>query len=390
MKRHCISDILQKATRGVTLSYEEIVHLLSLENSEPIHQVMRTAQKVREQHFGNKLFLYGFIYLSTYCRNHCTFCFYRKSNKQSPRYRKSLDEVVEIARGLVNSGVHLVDLTMGEDPFFYDDGNFYVLFEMIKRVKEATGIPVMISPGVVPDKILEGFSHLKTDWYALYQETHNPVLFKKLRTGQSFEARSAKRTAARRAGMLVEDGTLLGVGETILDRADSVMAMKQSGVHQARVMSFVPQPQTPLARKHSPPRMMECLFIAVMRLVMPDRLIPASLDVDGIKGLEMRLEAGANVVTSIIPLRSGLAGVSQSSLDIEQGLRSVPEVKKIISHMGLSAADAEEYASWMGVQKEKVTEGEECQDESWHSGGTASGHGGRIPGTPGRIRNSTH
>ena len=72
--------------------------------------------------------------------------------------------------------------------------------------------------------------------------------------------------------------------------------------------------------------MVECLFIAVLRLTLPDRLIPASLDVDGIKGLKMRLEAGANVVTSIIPRNNSLAGVSQSSLDFEQGLRTVPEV----------------------------------------------------------------
>ena len=65
-------------------------------------------------------------------------------------------------------------------------------------------------------------------------------------------------------------------------------------------------------------------MIAVMRLAMPDRLIPASLDVEGIAGLEARLEAGANVVTSIVPPQSGLAGVSQAELDIDAGLRTAP------------------------------------------------------------------
>ena len=63
-----------------------------------------------------------------------------------------------------------------------------------------------------------------------------------------------------------------------------------------------------------------------MRLAMPDRLIPASLDVDGIAGLEPRIAAGANVVTSIVPPDIGLAGVSQSELDIDDGLRTAPEV----------------------------------------------------------------
>ena len=352
MSQHRLSGILLRAIQGVSPSREETIQLLSLEDPASIQLVMSTAQKVRRQHFGNKLFMYGFIYLSTYCRNHCAFCFYRKTNKQSPRYRKNLEEVAKIACGLADSGVHLIDLTLGEDPLIHDTGNFHILFQMIERVKDETGLPVMISPGVVSEEILQHFAAIKTDWYALYQETHNSVLFKKLRIGQNFEDRNRKRNAARRAGMLVEDGILLGVGETISDRADSIIAMKQNNVDQARAMSLVPQPETPVADMPCPSRMIECLCIAVMRLTMPDRLIPASLDVDGIKGLKMRLEAGANVITSIIPPNNRLAGVSQSALDIEQGLRTVSEVKKVITAMGLKIAGGKVYESWMTQRKE--------------------------------------
>ena len=368
MSQHRFSDILLRATQGVSPSREEIIQLLSLEDPASIQLVMSAAQKVRSQYFGNKLFMYGFIYLSTYCRNHCTFCFYRKTNKQSPRYRKNLAEVAQIARGLADSGVHLIDLTLGEDPLIHDTGNFHILFQMIERVKKETGLPVMISPGVVSEEILQHFAAIKTDWYALYQETHNSVLFKKLRIGQSFEERNNKRTAARRAGMLVEDGILLGVGESISDRADSIVAMKQNNVDQARAMSLVPQPETPVADMPCPSRMVECLFIAVLRLTMPDRLIPASLDVDGIKGLKMRLEAGANVITSIIPPNNSLAGVSQSSLDIEQGLRTVSEVKKVLTAMGLKIAGAKDYESWMAQRKEITARrdhpGSRCSSQS--------------------------
>jgi len=356
MQHHHLTDILHRAINGFSPSREEAILLLSLQDSESIKLVMSAAQKVREQYFENKLFLYGFIYLSTFCRNHCAFCFYRKTNKQSPRYRKSLEQVVEIAGELVDSGVHLVDLTLGEDPLIHDTDNFHILFQMIEQIKKKTDIPVMVSPGVVPMEALGIFAEINTDWYALYQETHNPVIYKSLRIGQSFEERNDKRNAARQFGMLVEDGILLGVGETIFDRVDSIIAMKQNDVDQARVMSLVPQPQTPFAEISGPPTMIECLCIAVMRLTMPDRLIPASLDVDGIKGLKMRLEAGANVVTSIIPPKSMLAGVSQSSLDIEQGLRTVAEVDKVLADMGLKIADAKAYESWMGARKKLFSE----------------------------------
>ncbi len=352
MLQRSVKDILHRAIHGFSPSRDDTIQLLSLKDSSSIQLVMSAAQKVRNQFFSNQLFLYGFIYLSTYCRNHCTFCFYRKTNKQSPRYRKSLKEVVEIACELASSGVHLIDLTLGEDPMIHNTGNFHILSQMIGQVKEKTGISIMISPGVVPEEVLHQFAAIQTDWYALYQETHNSVLFKKLRIGQSFKDRNDKRNAARRAGMLIEDGILLGAGETLSDRADSIKAMQQNNADQVRAMSLVPQAQTPLRNMSSPSRMIECLCIAVMRLTMPDRLIPASLDVDGIKGLKMRLEAGANVITSIIPPKNKLAGVSQSSLDIEQGLRSVPEVKKVLADMGLRIANGNSYKSWMAARKE--------------------------------------
>lgn len=190
--------------------------------------------------------------------------------------------------------------------------------------------------------------------------------------------RVQKRNSAQKVGMLVEDGILLGVGETISDRADSILAMKLSGVDQVRVMSFVPQSQTPLASIASPDRKDEYLFISVMRLVMPDRLIPASLDVDGIKGLKMRLHAGANVVTSIIPPSNALAGVSQSTLDIDQGLRTVFEVRRVLKGIGLHIASLENYQDWISHRKAQRFIQEVGHDQSSYYRGTASGDGSCI------------
>lgn len=375
-----LNDLMHKAVNRGSLSYPEVVYLLSLEDPSSIEQVMSTSRQIREQHFGNKIFLYGFIYFSTYCRNQCNFCYYRKSNKLSPRYRKSLAEIEGIATELTESGVHLLDLTMGEDPIIHNTGNYDMLREMTNSVREKTGLPIMISPGVIPGEVIRDFGKDKVDWYALYQETHNPILFRKLRVHQSFEERRAKRMTAIRAGMLVEDGMLIGVGETISDRANSILAMKNDGVHQARVMSLVPQPQTPMFAMEPISRVNEQLCIAVIRLVMPDRLIPASLDVDGIKGLKMRLDAGANVVTSLIPPLSNLAGVSQSSLDIEQGLRTVPEVKKILAQMNLKVAELSGYVKWLDSQKRKVVREEAgCHAESMYSRRSTTGNGSGLP-----------
>lgn len=84
-----------------------------------------------------------------------------------------------------------------------------------------------------------------------------------------------------------------------------------------------------------------------MRLIMPERLIPASLDVDGLAGLKKRLDAGANVITSIIPPQNGLAGVANHSLDIEDNRRSPEHIQPILEASGLEAATPHQYQEWL-------------------------------------------
>jgi methylornithine synthase len=214
-------------------------------------------------------------------------------------------------------------------------------------VAEGTGTPVMISPGVLAEASLRELKAAGADWYALYQETHTPELYERLRVGQPFAARTAARGAARRAGLLVEDGLLTGIGDTPADRARSIVAMRRSGWEQVRVMTFVPQAGTPLGDAPPTGDADELLAIAAMRLAMPDRFIPASLDVDGIAGLERRLQAGANVVTSIVPPTVGLAGVSQAELDIDEGYRTVHGVLPHLERLGLRPAGVAEYRERM-------------------------------------------
>lgn len=348
-----LEGILERAYGELPLTREEIKYLLRLTRPEELSLVFEAAREMRRRHFRNKVFLYGFVYFSTHCRNDCSFCMYRKSNLSFTRYRKTDPEILETAHSLVESGVHLLDLTMGEDPEFFANNyhGFEKLFRTVEKIKKGTGAPLMISPGVVQEDALEEFKKRGVDWYACYQETHNRELYKNLRLGQSYDERMQKKMAARAMGLLIEEGLLAGVGDTAEDVVDSLQVMKEINADQVRVMSFVPQKETPMCHWLPVPRQRELLIIAVMRLVFPNRLIPASLDVDGLTGLKQRLDAGANVVTSIIPPEAGLSGVSQSSLDIEEGNRSVSSILPVLEDSGLASAGPEDYINWMAGRK---------------------------------------
>jgi methylornithine synthase len=356
-----LDDILEKSQQRKSLSPSEITCLLGLTERNQISRVFRTAQYVKDKYFGQQVFLYGFVYFSTHCRNNCTFCASRTSNKLAQRYRKSESEIVEAASQLAESGVHLIDLTMGEDPFYLrNERGFLSLLTTIQKVKKETGLPLMISPGVVSKDVLAEFLHAGIDWYACYQETHNRQLFSYLRPDQDYDSRLSSKIFARRLGILTEEGILTGVGENSSDIAHSMQVIRSLEASQARVMSFVPQLGTPMDGRKSPSRLKELLIIAVLRLLHPDRLIPASLDVDGLDFLQERLEAGANVITSLIPPRLGLSGVSQPSLGIDEGSRTVQGVASLLDQMGLQVATKQDYAQWV------------CREKASHCRGAAN------------------
>jgi len=323
----------------------EIIDLLRIDSPNEVQKLFSLARSAREKAFGNKIFMYGFVYFSTWCRNNCNFCYYRKSN-QIDRYRKEPEEIIAIAENLAQSGVHLIDLTMGEDLSYHQD-DFYILIDIVKRIKESTGLPVMLSPGLIEDRYIDLFAKQGVEWYALYQETNNRELYNRLRLDQDYDLRMHGKQYAKEKGMLIEEGILAGVGESLEDIADSILEMGKIGAAQMRVMSFVPQKGIPMECVEKPSPLLEEKIIAILRLLYPEVLIPASLDIDGIKGLEDRMNAGANVITSIIPPKAGLAGVAQNSMDVDDGGRTVEEASQILRRMGLRPATALEYRNYL-------------------------------------------
>lgn len=348
-RTHRLTAILAALAQGNTLSKPNMTWLLERRDPEDTARLFAAARAMRQQHFGNRVFFYGFLYFSTHCRNNCRFCRYRRDNTSLERYRKSPDQILSAARKMAAAGVHLIDLTMGEDPDILSGtaSQRESWVEMVRSVGRCTHLPVMISPGAVSKDMLVALARAGGTWYACYQETHNRSLFYTLRPGQDFDCRLSGKYRARDLGMLVEEGILTGVGETAADLADAIDFMKRFSVDQARVMGFVPRAGIPMARNTSPGRGNELVTMAVMRLVMPDVLIPASLDVGGLAGLAERLDAGANVVTSIVPPRTGLAGVANPDLDIADAGRTLTKVVPVLDRCGLEPASAQAYEVWV-------------------------------------------
>ncbi|MDY0224506.1 MAG: methylornithine synthase PylB [Candidatus Methanomethylophilaceae archaeon] len=345
-----ISQIIDKAVKRENLNLDEVTALMAASKKEDLDIIFSAARKVRDVQFGKKVFIYGFVYFSTYCRNNCAFCYYRATNTELGRYRKTPEEIMALSTSLYDAGINLVDLTMGEDPMMYANGHKELL-NIVQGVRDEVPIGIMVSPGAMPREMFPKMKEAGADWFACYQETYNRDLFAKLRLDQDYDYRLNQRVWAREAGILTEDGMLVGLGETARDRAEATLRMGALGCEQIRAMTFVPQHGTPMQAIVPADSMDELKVIATMRLLFPDRLIPASLDVEGIVGLKTRIDAGANVITSIIPPHMELAGVAQHDLNIDDGCRSVDYVKEMLDDMGRHVATNAEYGAFLSEHK---------------------------------------
>ncbi|MCD4800962.1 MAG: radical SAM protein, partial [Methanococcoides sp.] len=203
MDQNDLEDYAEQLISGSEISDENLREMLQISDPDEMEKLHYVARHIRDNFFGNKVFMYSFVYFSTHCKNNCAFCYYNREN-DIERYRLTLEDIKKICQVLKTEEIHMVDLTMGEDPYFHN--NPERLVELVRTVKEEVGKPIMVSPGVVDNETLMLLKENGADFLALYQETYDKELFGKLRVEQSFEERINSRNHAKRIGYCVEDG----------------------------------------------------------------------------------------------------------------------------------------------------------------------------------------
>jgi methylornithine synthase len=335
----------EKIIEGYQLSDDDLRTLLSIESEEELEKIYSAARVVRDFYFGNRVFINCFISFSTYCKNQCSFCYYNCKNEIN-RYRLTKEEIKETCKALKGAGFHMVDLTMGEDPYYYEDPDRFI--ELIQIVKEELGLPIMISPGLMDNNTLLKAREKGANFLALYQETYDIELYRKLRVGQSFDGRIHARLFAKEQGYCIEDGILTGVGNDIESTILSLRGMGANNPDMVRVMTFLPQKGTPLEGFKDKSNLSELKIISVLRLLFPKRLIPASLDIEGIEGMVQRLNAGANIVTSILPPDSRLEGVANYDRNLKERDRDIKSVIQKLESIGMEPARQADFEAILG------------------------------------------
>ena len=247
--------------------------------------------------FGNKIYTRGLIEFTNYCKNDCLYCGIRRSNKNALRYRLTKDEILECCAEGYELGFRTFVLQGGEDPFYTDE----LICEIVREIR--SGFPdcaITLSIGEKPRESYAAYREAGADRYLLRHETINPKHYSRLHPpGLSLENRVRCLRDLKDLGFQVGCGFMVGSPyQTLENLVEDLRFIKDFSPHMIGIGPFIPHTDTPFASKRSGSLELTLVLIAVLRLMNPRALIPATTALGTInpRGRELGVLAGANVV----------------------------------------------------------------------------------------------
>ena len=174
------------------------------------------------------------------------------------------------------------------------------MVEIISKIKERfPENAITISLGERSYESYEKMFKAGADRYLIRHETATKELYEKLHPGASFENRRKCLENLKEIGYQIGSGFMIGLpGQKFSDLVNDLLYVKELNPHMVGIGPFISHKDTPLKNEKNGTLEDTITLIAVLRLLLPNALIPATTSLGTINplGREMGIKAGANVV----------------------------------------------------------------------------------------------
>ncbi|MBM7833544.1 [FeFe] hydrogenase H-cluster radical SAM maturase HydE [Clostridium sardiniense] len=291
-----VIDIINKLYKEHNASREELLYLLDNITDEDQEYLIEKANDIRMQNYSNKVYMRGLIEFTNYCKRDCMYCGIRKSNKNADRYRLTFDEIIQCADIGDKLGYKTYVLQGGEDAYFTDER----MIEIIKEIKKRhPNNAITLSLGERSYESYKKLYEAGADRYLLRHETASKHLYDKLHPGASFEERMQCLRNLKEIGYQAGAGFMVGLpGQTNEDLVNDLLFVKEFKPEMCGIGPFIPQKDTPLGEETGGTLEKTVIMLAIIRLLLPDVLLPASTALGSVDplGREKGIKAGGNVV----------------------------------------------------------------------------------------------
>jgi FO synthase len=341
-----LDDALERASEGHKLSRGDA---LSLMEQGPLETLLDAAAALRDR-FKGRTVSYSkkvFIPLTHLCRDYCGYCTFRADPQAGVQLYMLPDEVLMVAEAGRRAGCKEALFSLGDKPerVFPEAKDFLkklgfestleYLAAMSELVLEKTGMLPHSNPGLMGADDLRRLRETNVS-VGLMLESASPRL---LRAGEAHwkapdKVPSLRIRTIENAGLLsmaFTTGILIGIGETLEERVDALLAIHSANQKYGHIQEVIVQPfraKADIRMAHAPEPSTEELerTIAVARLIL---------------GGEMNIQSPPNLLADDYPdlLKAGIndwGGISPVTKDFINPEAAWPQ----ISSLGARSAGA--------------------------------------------------
>ena len=279
------------------LSMEEWCRILQFNDKEFMEELFERARKYQHKYYGNGIFIRGLIEISNICKNNCYYCGIRRDNKNASRYRLSNEQILECCDKGYKLGYRTFVMQGGEDGYFSDE----VMTDIISTIKSRySDCAVTLSLGERSYESYRRMYEAGADRYLLRHETADNEHYRMLHPKElSLEERKQCLFNLKEIGYQVGTGFMVGSpGQTITNIAKDLLFLEELKPQMVGIGPFIPHHDTVFAQNNAGSVELTIYLIALIRLLLPKALIPATTALGTLdpKGREKGIMAGANVI----------------------------------------------------------------------------------------------
>jgi len=271
-----VTDILERARelaldQGIGLGYDDLVEVLELPD-ERIPELLELAHAVRMKHCGPEVEVEGIVSLKTGgCPEDCHFCS-QSGQFTSPVRAVWLDipQLVKAAEETAATGATefcIVAAVRGPD-----DRLMKQMREGVRAIQKAVNINVAASLGMLSQRQVDELKEM-----GIHRYNHNlesaKSYFGSVVTTHTWEERWETCEMVRASGMELCCGGLVGMGETLEQRAELAAQLAELSPHEVPLNFLNPRPGTPFGDQPLMDSSDALRTIAAFRLAMPATIL---------------------------------------------------------------------------------------------------------------------
>jgi biotin synthase len=274
MRMH--GDVLRRAREtvlqtGVGLSQDDVLEVLET-GPDRLEELLELAHEVRMRWCGPEVEVEGIVSLKTGgCPEDCHFCS-QSGQFSSPVRTAWLDvpSLVAAAEETARSGATefcIVAAVRGPDRRLMDQ-----VAEGVAAIQSAVDINVACSLGMLDQQQVDELAGLGVHRYNHNLETARSY-FDRVVTTHSWQERWDTLAMVAAAGMEVCCGGILGMGETLAQRAEFATQLAELAPDEVPLNFLNPRPGTPFGDQPVMPAVDALRAIAAFRLAMPRTIL---------------------------------------------------------------------------------------------------------------------